>query len=91
MAYALYKDVEPKAEYAYFDKQFKGTPEEYQRALALSTTIYVGNIAFATNEECALSLGCPPFLPPPPCPRPPFPIPGPPPLARLPTELLQIH
>lgn len=45
----LFKALEPKS--SYVDRQFRGTFEEYQQALAVSTTIYVGNLSFFTTEE----------------------------------------
>mmetsp|Transcript_12157 Transcript_12157/g.24805 ORF Transcript_12157/g.24805 Transcript_12157/m.24805 type:complete len:207 (+) Transcript_12157:118-738(+) len=36
---------------AYRDRHFKGSAEEYDRLLSMSTTLYVGNLSFYTTEE----------------------------------------
>lgn len=35
----------------YRDRRFPGTQEEFEQALATSTTIYIGNLSFYTTEE----------------------------------------
>jgi hypothetical protein len=35
----------------YRDRRFDGDAEAYAHALATSTTVYVGNLAFTTREE----------------------------------------
>jgi hypothetical protein len=35
----------------YRDRRFEGSDEAYGQALAASTTVYVGNLAFNTREE----------------------------------------
>jgi nuclear cap-binding protein subunit 2 len=35
----------------YRDRQFRGTAMEYEHALNLSTTVYIGNLSFYTTEE----------------------------------------
>ncbi|CAI5508733.1 unnamed protein product [Closterium sp. Naga37s-1] len=36
---------------AYRDRRFRGTQEEFEQALRVSTTVYVGNLSFYTTEE----------------------------------------
>ncbi|GJP54628.1 hypothetical protein CLOM_g13694 [Closterium sp. NIES-68] len=36
---------------AYRDRRFRGTQEEFEQALRMSTTVYVGNLSFYTTEE----------------------------------------
>eukprot|EP00270_Netrium_digitus_P021947 TRINITY_DN9650_c0_g2_i1.p1 TRINITY_DN9650_c0_g2~~TRINITY_DN9650_c0_g2_i1.p1 ORF type:complete len:287 (-),score=74.75 TRINITY_DN9650_c0_g2_i1:103-963(-) len=40
----------------YRDRRFKGTQEDFERALLLSTTVYVGNLSFFTTEEQLLEV-----------------------------------
>ena len=42
----------------YRDRQFRGTPMEYEHALATSSTVYVGNLSFYTTEEQIWELFC---------------------------------
>lgn len=35
----------------YVDRRFRGSRDEYQRALARSRTLYIGNLSFYTTEE----------------------------------------
>jgi hypothetical protein len=42
---------ELKGDVQYKDRRFDGSDEEYQRALATSVTVYIGNLAFTTREE----------------------------------------
>ncbi|KAL0326391.1 UNVERIFIED_CONTAM: Nuclear cap-binding protein subunit [Sesamum radiatum] len=46
---SLFKD--PNKLSAYRDRRFPGTQEEFEEALQLSTTVYVGNMSFYTTEE----------------------------------------
>ena len=41
----------PKAENAYYDRKNYNSLEEYQAALEVSTTVYVGNLSFFTTQD----------------------------------------
>lgn len=43
MASALYESLRPKSEYV--DKSRKLPPEEYQRLLGITSTVYIGNLS----------------------------------------------
>uniref|UniRef100_A0A2P2MTW3 Nuclear cap-binding protein subunit 2 n=1 Tax=Rhizophora mucronata TaxID=61149 RepID=A0A2P2MTW3_RHIMU len=45
----LFKD--PSKLSVYRDKRFPGTQEDFEQALQMSTTLYVGNMSFYTTEE----------------------------------------
>lgn len=45
----LYKILEP--EMKYYDKKNYNTQEEYNKALKISTTVYVGNLSFFTTQD----------------------------------------
>ncbi|KAI9349547.1 hypothetical protein BDR26DRAFT_852328 [Obelidium mucronatum] len=40
----------------YFDRKYKGTRQDFFNALAVSATLYVGNLSFYTTEEQILAL-----------------------------------
>ncbi|XP_068656081.1 nuclear cap-binding protein subunit 2-like [Aristolochia californica] len=46
---SLFKD--PTKLSAYRDRRFPGTQEEFEHALQISTTVYIGNMSFYTTEE----------------------------------------
>jgi len=46
----ILREINPKLS-AYKDRRFEGTLEEFQQALATSTTVYVGNVSFYTTED----------------------------------------
>ncbi|KAJ3295326.1 RNA-binding domain-containing protein [Rhizoclosmatium globosum] len=41
---------------SYFDRKYKGTRQDFFNALAVSSTLYVGNLSFFTTEEQILAL-----------------------------------
>ena len=45
----LYNILKP--ENTYFDRKNFESPEEYQAALEVSTTVYVGNLSFYTTQD----------------------------------------
>lgn len=45
----LYTILEP--EMKYYDKKNYNTQEEYNKALKISTTVYVGNLSFFTTQD----------------------------------------
>eukprot|EP01017_Pseudomicrothorax_dubius_P049392 TRINITY_DN917_c0_g1_i8.p1 TRINITY_DN917_c0_g1~~TRINITY_DN917_c0_g1_i8.p1 ORF type:complete len:194 (+),score=34.91 TRINITY_DN917_c0_g1_i8:85-666(+) len=47
---SLYESLRPKSEY--IDRRSRLPPEDYQRKLDTSTTVYVGNLSVYTKEEC---------------------------------------
>jgi len=54
MAAFLYESLKPKSEY--IDRKSKLSPEEYQKKLSLSTTLYVGNLSIYTRDEAIYEL-----------------------------------
>jgi len=54
MAAYLYESLKPKSEY--IDRKSKLSPEEYQKKLSLSTTLYVGNLSIYTRDEAIYEL-----------------------------------
>ena len=49
MAYALYNDCRPNTQY--YDRKSGLSKPEYYKKLAVSTTVYVGNLSTYTREE----------------------------------------
>jgi hypothetical protein len=43
----------------YRDRRFEGNQEQFEQALRMSTTIYVGNLSFFTTEEQIYEVWCP--------------------------------
>ena len=50
-AVAMYKDLELENESEYYDFRSGLSKEDYQNRLANSTTLYVGNLSFFTQES----------------------------------------
>ena len=42
----------------YRDRRFEGNQEQFEQALRMSTTIYVGNLSFFTTEEQIYEVCC---------------------------------
>lgn len=42
----------------YRDRRFEGNQEQFEQALRMSTTIYVGNLSFFTTEEQIYEVRC---------------------------------
>ena len=49
-AVALYKESDKPSSSLYYDKHSGMSPSSYHSALSLSSTLYVGNLSFFTNE-----------------------------------------
>ena len=55
-AVALFKDLELENESEYYDFRSGLSKEDYQKRLANSTTLYIGNLSFFTQESQILKL-----------------------------------
>jgi len=55
-AASLYQDLELTGQSEYYDRRSGLTPEDYQQRLKTSTTLYVGNLSFYTQESQLLEL-----------------------------------
>ena len=55
-AVAMYKDLELENESEYYDFRSGLSKEDYQKRLANSTTLYVGNLSFFTQESQLLEI-----------------------------------
>jgi nuclear cap-binding protein subunit 2 len=53
---SLYMDVHVKPVSLYKDRRYSGDPEEREKLLKQSTTLYVGNLSFYTTEEQVFEL-----------------------------------
>jgi indole-3-glycerol phosphate synthase len=42
----------------YRDRRFEGNQEQFEQALRMSTTVYVGNLSFFTTEEQIYEVYC---------------------------------
>ena len=55
-AASLYKDLELDGQSEYYDRRSGLTPEDYAQRLKTSTTLYIGNLSFFTQERQLLEL-----------------------------------
>ena len=55
-AASLYQDLETTGQSEYYDRRSGLTPEDYAQRLKTSTTLYVGNLSFYTQESQLLEL-----------------------------------
>jgi nuclear cap-binding protein subunit 2 len=53
---SLYMDVHVKPVSLYKDRRYSGDPEEREKLLKQSTTLYIGNLSFYTTEEQVFEL-----------------------------------
>ena len=50
----LYKELKPKSKY--YDKHNFESKADYEKALEISSTVYVGNLSFYSSEDSILQL-----------------------------------
>ena len=50
-AASLYEDLELQVRSEYYDRRAGLSEEDYLKRIKVSTTLYVGNIGFFTNES----------------------------------------
>lgn len=50
----LYRELKPKSKY--YDKHNYASKAEYEKALEVSSTVYVGNLSFFSSEDSIVEL-----------------------------------